>query len=89
MSLGTTKVVKMLVVAKSKAGAEFLYDALSAHKVSKASAQKIADVLNDVKYCLKEGETWFVHEVWPMDRAYAYGEIQGFSIYRGVVRRKW
>ena len=88
MSLGTTKGVNMLVVAKSKVGADFPYAAASAHTVRQASAQKIAAVLNDVKYGVKAGETWFVHEVWPLDRAYGYGEIQSFSIYKGVVRRK-
>ena len=53
---------KMLVLAISTKGHEFFYDARTAHKVSKAAAEKIRDVCNEYKFRLKEGETWFLHD---------------------------
>ena len=53
----------MLVLAKSAAGHEFLYVGESAHKVAKKSADKIAAILNDLRYDLKEGQIWFPHEI--------------------------
>jgi hypothetical protein len=43
----------MTVLAKAVKGKEFLYDARSAHEVSKASADVICETLNESKFLLK------------------------------------
>lgn len=81
----------MLVLAISKQGAEFLYKASTAHKVSKASADKIAEALNASGYMLKAGEVWHKHEVYLYGsgaNAAAYAEGQAFTIRRGVISRR-
>ena len=77
----------MLIIAKSVKGAEFLYDATSARKVSKASAEKICKIVNEHKYLLGADEStcWSIHEVYPLDRAYEYAQYQTFTIRNGVV----
>lgn len=79
----------MLVLAKSKKGAEFMYAAASAHSVSKASAEKIMEALNKAAYMLRDGETWALHEVWPpYDAAAIYAEGQAFKIRKGRIYRR-
>lgn len=53
----------MLVLAKSAAGHEFLYVGESAHKVTKKDADKIAAILNDLHYDLKDGQVWYPHTI--------------------------
>lgn len=77
----------MYCIAKSVKGAEYMYNASSAHKVSKASAQKIADALNNAKWNIKDNEVWHVHEIDRYDRAYDYAEWQEFRVYKGSIRR--
>ena len=77
----------MKVVAKSVKGNEFLYSAKSAHKVAKASAEAICKALNDSNYDLKNGETWFVHDVDKYDNAFQYAEWQSFTRRNGTIRR--
>ena len=77
----------MLIIAKGIKGAEFFYDATTAHKVSKASAEKICKIVNDYKYKLKADDKhiWHIYEVWDIDSAYDYAQYQSFSIRNGVV----
>lgn len=77
----------MFVVAKSAKGHEYMYSAKSAHMVSKTSAKYICEKLNELKYGLKDGEVWFIHEVGPYDSAYDYGEIQKFTQRKGIIKR--
>jgi len=76
----------MIILAKAVKGHEFLYSAISAHKVSKASAEKIRDVLNGLNYKLNNGEIWHVFEVENFERAAAYAETQKFTTRKGVLR---
>ena len=76
----------MLILAKSIKGAEFMYDGLSAHKVSKKSAHIIMDALNEHGYHLKENQTWYLHNVDAYDNAYYIAESQKFTIYKGTIR---
>ena len=77
----------MKVIAKSIKGAEFWYNPETAHKVSERSAETILKVLNDCKYKLQnEKEVWHIHDVYPIDKAYAYAESQKFTIRKGTVR---
>ena len=75
----------MLVIAKSVKGKEFLYDAASARKVSKASAEKILAVVNEKGWRLAPGQVWAIHDVGPYDNAYYYAERQSFAIRNGLV----
>jgi hypothetical protein len=75
----------MIVIARAKKGAEFLYSYGSAHKVPKASARKICDALNRLQYGITEEQVWHVFEVDEYDRAFFYGERQSFRIYRNKI----
>ena len=78
----------MTILAKSVKDHEFLYNAKTAHKVSKANAEKIRDVLNGCNYKLKDGETWHIHDVSETyDNAGAYASYQAFTINKkGIVK---
>lgn len=78
----------MVIVAISTKGREFLFKANTAHKVPKTSAQKIADLLNSIKYQLKDGETWHVHEIDRYSNSYAFALTQDFYIYGGNLKEK-
>lgn len=80
----------MFILAISKKGAEFAYNARTAHKVSKASAEKIKTVLNKLRYKLtRDDQVWFVHEVDQYDQAYDFAEYQRFTIYKGMIKEKF
>ena len=76
----------MLVIAKSVKGHEFLYNAKSARKVSKASSEKICSILNRVKWNLKDNEIWYIHEISEYDVAFDYAQFQAFTIRKGLVK---
>ena len=78
----------MLILAKAIKGAEFFYNADSAHKVSKKSAQTIKDALNKIKYNLKDTETWYEYNVDSYDDAYYVAEYQRFTIYKGTIKER-
>ena len=78
----------MLVVAKSQKGAEFLYAPESAHQVAKAHAAQVRDMLNFVGWELKEGETWFLHEVDQYDDAFCYASAQRFTWSKGALTER-
>ena len=77
----------MTVLARAKVGSEYMYTVSSVHKVPKSSARKIMDILNDVRWNLKDGEIWHMYEIDEYDSAYAYAETQRFSIRNGIVKR--
>jgi len=77
----------MLIAAKAAAGAEFMYSTKSAHKVSKASGQRIVDALNRIGFDLKPGEVWHLYNVSEYDNAYYIAESQQFKVYKGSIRR--
>lgn len=77
----------MTVLAKAKVGSEYLYVINSAHKVPKASARKIMDILNDVRWNLKDGEIWHMYEIDEYCPGYTYAATQRFSIRKGIVKR--
>lgn len=79
----------MIIVAKSVKGHEFAYSPKSAHKVSKASAKYICDVLNECKYDISENDVWYIHEVDKYDTAFDYAETQHFSVRNGIVKRHY
>lgn len=76
----------MTVLAITKAGNEYLYNARTAHKVSKRSAEKICKIVNDCGYRIKDGEAWHCYEVGKYDTAYDYAETQRFTIRNGLVK---
>ena len=76
----------MLILAISCKGQEYLYKKSTAHKVSKASANKICQALNTVKYKLNDNEVWHIHEVYGYEDAAVYAEGQEFKIYRNNLR---
>ena len=75
--------MKMLVLAKTITGKEFVYSVSSARKVSKASANTIYKIANDNKYLLKDGECWHVYDVDQYDNAYYTN--RAFRIRNGIV----
>lgn len=77
----------MVIVAKAILGKEYLYNASSAHEVSKNSAQLICASLNSARYNLAEKEIWKVMEVDKYDLAYDYGHLQYFKKYKNSIRR--
>lgn len=79
----------MFIVAQSVKGKEFLFKASTSHRVSKASAEKIAAALNRAGFMLPAsgGLVWYVHDVSDYDPAADYAHFQSFSVYRGTIKR--
>ena len=50
------------LIAKTRIGTEFLHSTKDAFFAS-ANAQRIADILNENKYQLKDGEKWHVYDL--------------------------
>ena len=78
----------MLILAKTHAGTEFMYNAKSAHAVSKRSAEKILEIINKNAFQIDpaKGEKWFMYEVDHYDPApYTYAQYQRFTIRNGIV----
>ena len=78
----------MLVLAMSKAGQEYIYKPNTARQVSKASAKKICDIVNEYKFLFTchPGYVWHIHEVDKYDSAYDYAQYQKFTIRKGIVK---
>lgn len=80
----------MYILALTQKGAEFIYNLSTAHQVSKNSAEKIKDTLNQLKYKIKnEGQIWFTYEVDKFDTAYSYAMFQRFTIRNGIIKEKF
>jgi len=69
----------MVIVAKAKKGAEFLYNPRSAHSVKGLSAKSMAKFLNEQNHDLKPDEVWHTYDVGQFDVAYDYAAIQQFE----------
>jgi len=80
----------MKVIAKSAEGHEYYYSASSAHKAPVKRVNEICKALNLVRYQLKDGEVWYVHDVDEYDAAYDYAQFQSFGFNKGnlVERRR-
>lgn len=50
------------LIAKTRIGTEFLHSKKDAFFAS-SNAQRIADILNENRYQLKDGETWHVYDL--------------------------
>lgn len=80
----------MYILAIACKGKEFLYDAASAHEVSKNSAEKIKNLLNKLNYKITgDGKIWHTYEVDQYDKAYDYACYQRFTIRKGIVKEKF
>ncbi len=77
----------MKILAKTHKGAEFMYNACSAHAVSERSAGKILEIINAHNYKInpEKGETWHIYDVDQYDNAFYYAQSQKFTIRRGIV----
>ena len=76
----------MVILAKAIRGQEYLYSAKSAHEVSKAKAEKIKEVLNGLRWNLKDNEVWHVFEVDGYDSSFDYATYQSFRVYKGTLK---
>lgn len=77
----------MKILAKTHKGAEFMYNARSAHAVSERSAEKILEIINAHNYRInpEKGETWHLYDVDQYDNAFYYAQSQKFTIRNGIV----
>ena len=82
------KETDMKVLAITRNGQEFIYNAKSAHRVVQNKAKYVLDVLNKYRYLLKDdSEKWFIYDVDEYDKAYAYSAYHRFSVSKtGVVK---
>lgn len=78
----------MIVIAMAKKNAEFIYISRTARQVSKASAEKICNIVNECEflYSCYPGYVWRVHEVDKYDSAFDYAQNQKFTIRNGIVK---
>ena len=72
----------MIVIAKTVTGKEFFHSVSEMYEAPKRSASKICDVMNDVRFRLKEGEAWHVYD------EYMYEPSGKLNIRKGVVKLK-
>ena len=72
----------MIVIAKTVTGKEFFHSIREMYEVPKRSASKICDVMNDVRFRLKEGEAWHIYD------EYMYEPQGRLSIRNGMVKLK-
>ena len=72
----------MIVIAKTVTGKEFFHSVREMYEVPKTSASLSCDVMNNVRFRLKEGEAWHVYD------EYMYEPQGRLSIRKGVVKLK-
>ena len=72
----------MIVIAKTIEGKEFFHSVREMYEAPKSSASKICDVMNHVRFRLKEGEAWHIYD------EYMYEPTGKLSIRNGVVKLK-
>ena len=72
----------MIVIAKTINGREFFHSVREMYEAPKTSASKICDVMNTVRFRLKEGEAWHIYD------EYMYEPQGRLSIRKGVVKLK-
>lgn len=76
----------MIIVALTREGSEYTYNRFSAHKVSKASAEKIRNALNENRYrIIAPDMKWHVYEIDKYSPAYDIGRNQSFTIRNGYL----
>lgn len=75
----------MKIIAITTAGAEYMYSVWSAHAVPVSSAEKICAALNKAGYRIRDGKTWRLYDVGPLDNAYDIAKQQRFSVRSGRV----
>lgn len=79
----------MFIVAKAEQGREFFFSAKSAHRVAKKNAQKICEILNELKFALGSGEVWHTYEVAEWQAPAYVAADQSFTLRRnGALVRK-
>lgn len=71
------------IIAKTIKGKEFIYSKTSAHNVSNASALKIRDALNSIKWQLKDDEIWHIYDVDWYTESFTYKK---FTLRNGVLK---
>lgn len=75
----------MKIIAKTTERQEFLYSRSSARSVPAASAKKILDVLNAVRYQLRDGEKWHIYDASDYEIEFSAAAFQRFRIRSGRV----
>lgn len=78
----------MKIVAIAVKGKEFLYRASSAHRITSGKAENIAELLNEYKYKLKDGEIWYVFDADEYSVSYGYALNQSFSLRSGALKER-
>lgn len=77
----------MIILAISPKDKHFIYDATTARKVSKKSADTILKIVNEYEFLLSchPGCEWYKYEVNEYDSGYHYAQFQSFTIRNGIV----
>lgn len=74
----------MKLIAKTQKEIEFFHSRKEAYFVSNASANKICEIMNNVKFRLaSENEVWHVYDYDFTQEYYASGKLR---IYKGIVK---
>lgn len=76
------------VIAKSIKGKEYLYSRKECYSVSAKKAKLICDTLNRLQWQLKDGETWFIHEIDDIEYKYCNAVFQQFIAGKNGIRIK-
>lgn len=78
----------MKIAAKTREGAEFMYSAQSAHRISERSAARIVEALNENRYQLRPGEKWHVYTIDQYSAAYIVAQCHAFTLHNGYLYEK-
>ena len=75
------------ILALAVEGKEYMYYSRTARRVSKASAQKICDIVNKHKFLFEcyPNCVWHIFEVDDYEPAFDIAEYQSFTIREGIV----
>ena len=76
---------KKYFVAVAPLGKEYMYNKGTAHKVSKASKEKICEILNDSKFRINDNQAWHIYELEQYDRDFTSAGYYGFTIRNGYL----
>ena len=74
------------IIAKTIEGKEFIYSKKQSYGVPTSSAKKIAEIMNTVKWQLKDNEKWHVYEIGEWEKDYIAAGYQRLSIRNGIVK---
>lgn len=74
------------IIAKTRAGQEFIYSKRNSYSVSKASANRIAEAMNKAQWNIQQGEKWHVYEIGEWEKDYMAAGYQRLSIYKGHIK---